>query len=138
MIMNEEIKTIDIIDGDIHKKASIQLKENDLLCILEISYDNGVNSITSENSDYFSCFMDIRKRNPHIKFLCKGAKINVYPSSIARQMSQGKVAYECTMGKSATRDNIVHIFDFDDENISNSPIEQIEYHKKWFDSLKKI
>lgn len=91
----------------------------------------GVNYITSEGNDYFSCLVELRKKVPYIKFLCKGAKINVYPSSMARQMSQGMLAYELIIGTQATRDNIVHTFDFDDNDISENPDEQKDFYKNW-------
>jgi hypothetical protein len=135
--MKEDIKTINIIDNGINKKAEIRLKEVDSTCRLELSYDNGEKCIMSEGNDYFSCLVELRKKAPYIKFLCKGAKINVYPSSMARQMSQGMVAYELVIGKQATRDNIVHTFDFDEENISETPDEQMEFYKKWASSLRQ-
>lgn len=135
--MKEDIKIIDIIDNGINKKAEVRLKEIDSICRLEFSYDNGEKCIISEGNDYFSCLVQLRRKTPYIKFLCKGAKINVYPSNMARQMSQGMVAYELVIGKQATRENIVHTFDFDDENISENPDEQMEFYKKWAASLRR-
>ncbi|HHW9168506.1 TPA: hypothetical protein ACU3FM_000891 [Salmonella enterica] len=132
--MKEDIKTINIIDNGIKKKAEVRLNEVDSICRLELSYNNGGGSIISEGNDYFSCLVELRKKAPHIKFLCKGAKINVYPSSMARQMSQGMVAYELVIGKQAT---IVHTFDFDDEDIAENPDEQIDFYKKWVSSLRR-
>lgn len=135
--MKEDIKIINIIDNSINKKAEIRLSEVDSICRLELFYNNGVNYITSEGNDYFSCLVELRKKAPYIKFLCKGAKINVYPSSMARQMSQGMLAYELIIGKPATRDNIVHIFDFDDKDISENPDEQKYFYKNWISSLRQ-
>lgn len=135
--MKEDIKIIDIIDNGIHKKAEVRLKEIDSICRLDFSYDNGEKCIISEGNDYFSCLVQLRRKTPYIRFLCKGAKINVYPSNMARQMSQGMVAYELVIGKQATRENIVHTFDFDDENISENPDEQMEFYKKWAGSLRR-
>lgn len=134
--MNEVIKVIDIIDRGVNKKAKIRLKDIESICRLELSYNNGAICIIAEGNDYFSSFVELRRITSYIKFLCKGAKLNVYPSNMARQVSQGMVAYELTLGKQATRDNIVHIFDFEDENISNTPDEQIEFYKKWVNSLR--
>jgi len=135
--MKEDIKIIDIINNGINEKAEIRLKEVDSICRLEFFYNNGENCIISEGNDYFSCLVELRRKAPYIKFLCKGAKINVYPSSMARQMSQGMVAYELVIGKQAARDNIVHTFDFDDKNIAETPDEQIDFYKKWVGSLRK-
>jgi len=62
--------------------------------------------------DIFVCLAKVRADFPHITFLCKGAKINVMPSRMASQMSNGLVAYEMTLGKQASRADIVHIFDY--------------------------
>ena len=74
---------------------------------------------TYSDNDLFLCLAQTRRDFPEIKFLCKGAKLNVFPSRMCSQMSNGAVAYEMTVGKQATRNDIVHIFDFDDQNISN-------------------
>jgi hypothetical protein len=54
---------------------------------------------------------------------------------MASQMSAGLVAYEMTLGKQATNENIVHLFDYEEENLTNDPREQAEFFKKWLASL---
>ncbi|WP_460114475.1 hypothetical protein [Pseudomonas sp. H3_G03] len=88
-----------------------------------------------EGRDMYVCLAKIRADFPHITFLCKGAKLNVKPSRMASQMSAGLVAYEMTLGKQATNENIVHLFDYEEENLTNNPQEQIEFFKKWLASL---
>lgn len=90
---------------------------------------------TYEGKDVYVCLAKVRADFPHITFLCKGAKINVMPSRIASQMSAGLVAYEMTLGKQANNENIVHIFDYEEENLTNDPKEQIDFFKKWLASL---
>ncbi|MBM9488451.1 hypothetical protein JBE38_21195 [Pseudomonas sp. ICBG1301] len=85
--------------------------------------------------DIFTCLGKVRADFPHMKFLCKGAKINVMPSRMASQMSAGLVAYEMTLGKQATGKDIVHIFDYEEENLTNNPQDQIDFFKKWLASL---
>jgi hypothetical protein len=46
-------------------------------------------------------------------------------------MSNGSVAYEMTLGKQATRNDIVHIFDFEDKDITTDISEQIDFHRHW-------
>ncbi|CAI8935131.1 hypothetical protein EMIT0P253_40237 [Pseudomonas sp. IT-P253] len=50
-------------------------------------------------------------------------------------MGRGMVAYELTMEKSATFDDIVHIFDYEESNISKTPKEQNEFYINWLKSL---
>jgi predicted AlkP superfamily pyrophosphatase or phosphodiesterase len=90
-----------------------------------------------ESEDLYLCLAKIRDEFPHVKFLCKGAKLNVTPSRMCSQMSGGSVAYELTMGKSATFDDIVHIFDYEEENIAKNLQEQREFYKNWLQSLKQ-
>lgn len=85
--------------------------------------------------DIFVCLAKVRADFPHITFLCKGAKINVMPSRMASQMSNGLVAYEMTLGKQASRADIVHIFDYEENNLTNNPQEQVDFFKSWIKSL---
>ncbi|ROM59187.1 hypothetical protein BK648_01000 [Pseudomonas poae] len=95
--------------------------------------DNFSKVYTAE--DMYICFAKVRSDFPHIKFLCKGAKINVRPSSMASQMSGGMVAYELTLGKRATREDLVHIFDYEEHDLTNNPQEQDNFYKKWIISI---
>lgn len=88
-----------------------------------------------EGRDMYACLAKIRADFPYIKFLCKGAKLNVKPSRMASQMSAGLVAYEMTLGKQATNEDIVHLFDYEEDNLTNNPQEQIDFFKKWLASL---
>lgn len=88
-----------------------------------------------QGKDIYVCLAKIRADFPHITFLCKGAQINVTPSRMASQMSAGLVAYKITMGKPATREDIVHIFDYAEDNLTNDPQEQINFFKSWLVSL---
>ncbi|MCP1462244.1 hypothetical protein ACI51W_32885 [Pseudomonas marginalis] len=90
---------------------------------------------TYHGKDIYVCLANIRADFPHITFLCKGAKINVTPSRMASQMSAGLVAYELTLEKQATREDIVHIFDYEEHNLTNDPQEQINFYKIWLASL---
>lgn len=126
-----------------HKKISIIV--NEALEQANLSYDaakgtiefsmsNGFKKIY-EADDLYLCLAKIRNEHPKITFLCKGAKLNVTPSRMSSQMSGGSIAYELTLGKSARRENIVHIFDHEDCNISKTPKEQQDYFKTWLNSL---
>ncbi|OCG25492.1 hypothetical protein A9G11_02155 [Gilliamella sp. wkB108] len=66
-------------------------------------------------------------------FLCKGAKQNVYPSRMSRDMAGGRVAYEYQQGKNASTDDLVSIFDFEDKDIV-SPEKQQESFWAWIRS----
>ncbi|WMJ00206.1 hypothetical protein RBU55_01230 [Pseudomonas chlororaphis subsp. aurantiaca] len=123
----------------------ITLEENGLLRSVEIAYDMESPSIqiNLENSEHvfygdnlFSCFIKLRQNFPEIKFFCKGAKKNVYPSRASSQMSSGLMAYELQQGKQALRANIVNIFDYEDQDLTNDPSVQLDFFKSWMASLK--
>ncbi|PMX29052.1 MULTISPECIES: hypothetical protein [Pseudomonas] len=88
-----------------------------------------------QGKDIYVCLAKVRAEFPHMTFLCKGAKINVMPSRMASQMSAGLVAYEMTLGKHADQDNIVHLFDYEENNLTNDPQVQIDFFKTWLASI---
>jgi hypothetical protein len=123
----------------------ITLEEHGSLRSVEIAYDMQIPSIhiNLENSEHafhgdnlFSCFIELRKVFPEITFFCKGAKKNVYPSRASSQMSSGLMAYELQQGKQALRANIVNIFDYEDQDLTNDPSVQLDFFKSWMASLK--
>ncbi|MBI6912198.1 hypothetical protein JET67_27860 [Pseudomonas palleroniana] len=95
--------------------------------------DNFAKVYTAE--DMYKCLAKVRSDFPHIQFLCKGAKINVRPSTMASQMSGGMVAYELTLGKRVTREDLVHIFDYEEHDLTNDPQDQDNFYKKWITSI---
>ena len=54
---------------------------------------------------------------------------------MASQMSGGMVAYELTLGKRATREDLVNIFDFEEHNLTSDPNEQYNFYKEWITSI---
>lgn len=87
--------------------------------------------------DFFVCLGMLRADHPEFKFLCKGAKLNVHPSRMSSQMSKGLVAYELTLGKPSEDEDLVRIFDYENENITYSIEEQKAFYKKWIESLAR-
>ncbi|CAI8766451.1 MULTISPECIES: hypothetical protein [Pseudomonas] len=92
--------------------------------------ENGFRKTYSDHDQFF-CLAQIRKEFPEIKFLCKGSKLNVFPSRMCSQMSNGSVAYEMTLGQSASFEDIVRTFDYEDENIVKDISEQIAFFDLW-------
>lgn len=102
---------------------------------MQITLENGWTTTTSGH-DIYECLGKIFKQLPDIKFLCKGAKINVRPSSMSSQMSNGIVAYEHKLGVKASRKDTVNIFDYDDQEIINDPQLQSDYFYQWLKSVQ--
>lgn len=85
--------------------------------------------------DYYVCLGKVRADFPNVKFLCKGAKVNVHTSRMSSQMSSGIVAYEVRWGEPADKRDIVNIFKYEDQNLTNDIREQAEYYRRWLQSF---
>jgi len=128
----ETTKITIIIDN--HKEQA-KLQYDAAKMVIIFTMKNGFRK-RYESEDLYLCLAKIRLDFPYVKFLCKGAKLNVTPSRMCSQMSGGFVAYELKMGKSATFDDIVYIFDYEETDIVNTLKEQKDFYKKWLQSLK--
>jgi hypothetical protein len=53
-------------------------------------------------------------------------------------MSNGGIAYEVTLEKRASFDQIVNIFAYEDQDIAHDISEQRSFQRKWINSLKNI
>lgn len=116
-----------------NSENKIKLFYDDDPITIETNLDG--NKISCTGSNLFECFSKLRVELPDVKFLCKGAKLNVYPSRMTSQMAGGLLAYELTLGKQALRENLVNIFDPEEEDIVQNPDEQKDYFMKWIKSL---
>ncbi len=123
---------ISIVVEGVIKKAQIECDRQKLSLVFRM--ECGITKSYSAG-DLFICFGMLRAEFPNIKFLCKGSKLNVYPSRMSSQMSAGVVAYEMVLGRPAESEDVVRIFDFEDENITNNIEEQRDFYNKWIDSL---
>ncbi|WP_423203810.1 hypothetical protein PGC34_17660 [Pseudomonas kribbensis] len=125
-------------------KFEISIGINNKIKKVELRCDNEEISITAsfENKppkiyigkNFYKCFGLLRKANPHITFFCKGAKINIHPSSMSTQMSLGLKAYELEIGKEPSIADLVFIFDYEDQQLTNDPEEQRAFYLNWIKS----
>lgn len=74
---------------------------------------NGGTAIEHAGSDLFECLVALRRELEHDGLLlcCQGARLDVYPSGMARQSSGGRLAYQIPGNRKPTRDDVVDIFD---------------------------
>lgn len=100
---------------------------------LSVAFADGTQK-TYSDIDIYVCFGLLRREFSEITFLCKGSKVSVYPSAMASQMSSGLVAYEVTMGEPDAE--LVRIFDYEENNLTNDINEQITYRNEWAESLQ--
>lgn len=119
-----------LIDGE---RTDISLRLNLSPSKITTTIRNQEKTVLGDN--IFDCFVKLRKEHPDVKFLCKGAKINVFPSRMSAQMS-GMTAYEMTLGCPALNKDKVDIFDYDDADIADNYEQQLNFYKSWIDSIR--
>ncbi|VVQ28226.1 hypothetical protein PS943_00771 [Pseudomonas fluorescens] len=127
-----KIIEISINTHGVIQKAAIECdRQNPTLTYI---LENGLRK-TYTAHDLYVCLGLLRADFPETKFLCKGAKLNVYPSRMSSQMSAGVVAYELHMGKPAESEDIVNIFDYEENDITQDIQQQRDYYNRWIESL---
>ncbi|MBD2800053.1 hypothetical protein ID854_06170 [Xenorhabdus sp. M] len=135
--MEDQKDQIKVIINGKEKEAELNLSySKERVCSLSISVDDDYQA-TFHDYDFFSCFAAMREELKDVIFLCKGAKINVYPSAMARDMGLGMLAYEVTLGEQAKTEDLVRIFDYEEHDVAVSPEEQRRFHLKWIDSIRQ-
>jgi hypothetical protein len=103
---------------------------------MELRTQSGMEFISTAR-DLFASMQEIRTglEVPGYKLLCNGARLDVFPSGMSRDMSGGMVAYVLTMGKYTTPEDIVRIIDPAAPEQIASVMQQEEFHKRWLDSF---
>ena len=122
---------INILNKGNIEKPKIEYNRN--TCALFITFSDQTKK-TYSGLDIFRAFGLLRKEFSEIKFLCKGSKINVFPSAMSSSMSGGLVAYEMKLGEHDPE--MVRIFDYDEHDLTNDIEEQVKFRVRWGESLK--
>ncbi|WP_212626923.1 hypothetical protein [Pseudomonas sp. PP3] len=127
------------------KIVEISIKKHGITqkALIECDRQNRTLTMVLENStiktyvadDLYECLGQIRAEFPETKFLCKGAKLNVHPSRMSSQMSAGLIAYELRLGMPSEPEDIVNIFDYEENDITNDIQQQKDFYQRWLDSL---
>jgi hypothetical protein len=88
--------------------------------------------------DQFECFLRIRAElEPEgFRFLVNGARRNVWPSGMGRDMGGGRQAYVLVVGKPG-RPELVDIFEPADEDQIAIVQEQSDFIQTWLDDRRK-
>ena len=96
----------------------------------------GKNFYSKERSNLFDCLIDIRNVFSELNWLilCNGAREDVYPSGMRRQMNKGLFAYQLTFGKAVAQSDLVDIFQECSEERVVTPEKQKAYFDEWFNS----
>lgn len=87
-------------------------------------------------SDIFECLIALRQELAKINYrpLCNGARRDVYPSGMCRDMGGGSSAYELKPGKHTENSDLVHIFDYANPELITSVEEQKRYYEAYLSS----
>lgn len=95
-------------------------------------------NIKCVNSDLFECLVDLRQEFSVKRYflLCNGARVNVYPSPMSRDMGGARLAYSLTLGKQSKREDLVDIFDYAEFTDIGSVEEQRKFYHVWIKSSK--
>lgn len=128
-------QVISIVKGG--QKEEVLLDVNSARSTILLTFKSGWSKKYS-GADVYECLGKIIKEQSDVKFLCKGAKRNVRPSSMSSQMSSGIAAYEHVLGKRASRSDLVNIFDYEDQDIVNDPQLQKDHFFLWLESIRDV
>jgi hypothetical protein len=92
----------------------------------------------AEAADVFECLCQLRMQlgEDGIRLCCNGARLNVWPSGMARDMGGGFKAYALQMGRKASREDLVDIFDAAPIDTIATVKEQRRFNKEWLSSPK--
>ncbi|HUO08228.1 MAG TPA: hypothetical protein VM008_08020 [Phycisphaerae bacterium] len=71
------------------------------------------------------------------RLLCNGARPDVRPSGMSRSMGGGRKAYILQLGRTTTLKSLVDIIGHAEKDQVGTVEEQMEFHQKWFQSLKQ-
>jgi hypothetical protein len=90
-------------------------------------------------NDVFDALVSLRGSLEEIgaRLLCAGARPEVFPSGMSRDMGGGIKAYVNRIGMPAGKPDIVDIFDYAGPELVGSVAEQNAFHKKWVESLRQ-
>lgn len=128
-------KIISVLRDGKEEEICLEIDERKLTILLVLK---GGWSKTYAGVNVYECFGKIVKEHSDLKFLCKGAKRNVRPSSMSAQMALGVVAYEHVLGEPASLESLVNIFDYDSEDIISDPQLQKDYFFLWMESMRGV
>lgn len=97
----------------------------------------GFNPKVFSGRDFFSAFAKLREwlEESHIKLLCNGARVDVYPSGMSRDMGGGRKAYVLCVGQPARRIDQVDVLEYAPVEKIGSIKEQKQFYEKWKASM---
>jgi len=133
---NREIKILLVDSKGSQSFCTLKISERKP-CIIEFEH-LWPKEQTFHGKDLFDCLIRLRlylEKNNYL-LLCNGARVDVYPSGMSRDMSNGRLAYITTLGESTTKNNIIDIFDETNQTNVGTVEQQKEFRTQWINSIK--
>lgn len=131
-----EIKELVTIQGDSSSgTVRIKISMHPTCCITTLA--SGEESVIYKADDLFAALVKLRLdlESRHVFVACNGARKDVFPSGMAREMSRGRKAYVLKLGLRPDRDEVVDIFDAASPEQLGSVKEQQDYFIAWRESF---
>lgn len=104
-------------------------------CQIDLPFDG--NSITGAGDDLFEAFCRIREQLEPRGLLpqCYAAHLQAHPSGMSRGMGGGIQLYRLTLGSQARTDDLIHMFENDDDVMPSTVADQRAFFDEWIASL---
>ncbi|WP_156756345.1 hypothetical protein [Actinokineospora pegani] len=109
MIVEELVRTAIRAIGE---KVNVFLQISTPPSILRVRLTDEEFERVYEEVDLLECLKSARRDLEAMGLLlcCQGARLNVFPSGMTRQMTEGRLAYSLEAGKELSDDDLVDIF----------------------------
>jgi len=103
---------------------------------IELTLPDG-DVFSGTKNDLFDALIYIRERleMQGLFVLCNGSRLDVTPSRMSRQMSNGRRAYQMKMGEQARLPDLVDIFDETSRGSVATVADQRRFYRQWLESL---
>ena len=113
-------------------------ESNRRIKILEFEY-NFLEKQQFQASDFFNCLCELRlvlEKHGYL-ILCNGARVDCYPSGMAREMGRGLKVYQLKLGQIANRNDLFKTFDIAQFSQVGTVEEQRLYLQCWQKNIRK-
>ncbi|MEH2555155.1 hypothetical protein V1286_002684 [Bradyrhizobium algeriense] len=129
-----ETVSVRLVGGSDGERATFEVSDEENRCLLTCRYRD--KTISSEAADFFDALVSIRRQLQHDGLIpyCYGASLNVFPSTMARDMGRGLKAYKLAPGKHSNRADLVGIFDEGTDVVPADVDAQEQFFRDWIES----
>lgn len=132
-------ETVDLFVRDLYGKqfrVVLELVESDGSVSIRSNFKDNMYTFSGEN--YFEALINLRAflEKDGFQIICNCSCKTIYPSPMQLSMGTGRIAYKLYLGVQAKTENIVDIFDVEENLECVSVAKQFEFYQKWIESLQ--